>query len=367
MVVPIIFANKKNLLTGNEMTHQNRSVFVEAHNRGQTKKKHSFNTTFHRSGLSQMTTENTAVGKNLVAPTKQSTQFSLKNRDLYVAVKVMMRKYEPQRMVLEQQILFTLKGKPSFPQLLGSGNYDVFMFIVMELLGKSLSELRKKNTNKKFDPHTAIRVGMQITNSLKILHELGYIHRDVKPGNMCVGASPATLRNVYLLDFGLARQFKVSSIKCKLMTRRYFCEQEGIQEKGRIKKRGHVGFRGTMRYVSINVHERREQCACDDLISMFYSVIELSEGVLPWTRLKNSDDIARKKKLITFGEMCTTLYIEILILNLIQVSTQKCLPPAYNMNSPMPWETLLNERTSTIIVASQEQTVAENDLNRVPK
>ncbi|CAJ0597507.1 unnamed protein product, partial [Cylicocyclus nassatus] len=91
------------------------------------------------------------------------------NKNLYVAVKIMQKKHEPQRMILEQQILYNLKGKPEFPQLYGSGTYEDYMYIVMELLGKSLSEMRKKNEGKKFDVVTALRVGLMMTDSLRIL------------------------------------------------------------------------------------------------------------------------------------------------------------------------------------------------------
>ncbi|EYB98136.1 hypothetical protein Y032_0134g1877 [Ancylostoma ceylanicum] len=101
------------------------------------------------------------------------------NKNLHVAVKIMQKRHEPQRMILEQQILYQLKGKPEFPQLYGSGTFEDYMFIVMELLGKSLSEMRKKNEGKKFDAVTALRVGLMITDSLKVLHEMGFLHRYV--------------------------------------------------------------------------------------------------------------------------------------------------------------------------------------------
>ncbi|VDL75179.1 unnamed protein product [Nippostrongylus brasiliensis] len=225
------------------------------------------------------------------------------NKNLYVAVKIMQKRSESQRMILEQHILFTLKGKPEFPQLYGSGSFEDYMYIVMELLGKSLSELRKKNDGKKFDAVTALRVGLLMTDSLRILHEMGFLHRDVKPGNMCTGISPTTIRRIYLLDFGLARQFK---------------------SKGRVKRRGHVGFRGTLRYVSLNVHERRDQCPCDDLISNFYTMVELCEGCLPWTRLRDP----------------------------------KCLPPGLDLaNAAMPWEGKVSD--SFMGLVSQEGEFAE--------
>uniref|UniRef100_A0A0K0DE73 non-specific serine/threonine protein kinase n=1 Tax=Angiostrongylus cantonensis TaxID=6313 RepID=A0A0K0DE73_ANGCA len=198
----------------------------------------------------------------------------------------MQKRHEPQRMILEQQILYSLKGKPEFPKLLGSGTFEDYMFIVMELLGKSLSDLRKKNEGRRFDSITALRVGLMMTDSLKVLHDMGYIHRDIKPGNMCIGATPESVRKVYLLDFGLARKFR---------------------RNGKVMRRGKVGFRGTLRYVSLNVHERRDQCACDDLISNFYTMVELAEGNLPWTRLREAEDIARRKRNISFEDLCPSV------------------------------------------------------------
>ncbi|KAL6727203.1 hypothetical protein Aduo_009098 [Ancylostoma duodenale] len=257
------------------------------------------------------------------------------NKNLHVAVKIMQKRHEPQRMILEQQILYQLKGRPEFPQLYGSGTFEDYMYIVMELLGKSLSEMRKKNEGKRFDAVTALRVGLMITDSLKVLHEMGFLHRDVKPGNMCIGATPATVRRIYLLDFGLARQFR---------------------DKGKIKRRNHVGFRGTLRYVSLNVHERKDQCTCDDLISNFYSMVELAEGTLPWTRMRDAEDIARRKRNISFEELCpfsgmstelqeyyTYCYDNVEDPNqpnydYLKDIIKKSLPTNFDFNTPMPWE-----------------------------
>jgi hypothetical protein len=54
---------------------------------------------------------------------------------------------------------------------------------------------------------TQIRIGMQILYGLKQLHEVGYIHRDVKPANLAVGRKGPEARIVHLLDFGLAREY----------------------------------------------------------------------------------------------------------------------------------------------------------------
>ncbi|KIH66821.1 hypothetical protein ANCDUO_02855 [Ancylostoma duodenale] len=152
---------------------------------------------------------------------------------------------------------------------------------------------------------------------------------------MCIGATPATVRRIYLLDFGLARQFR---------------------DKGKIKRRNHVGFRGTLRYVSLNVHERKDQCTCDDLISNFYSMVELAEGTLPWTRMRDAEDIARRKRNISFEELCpfsgmstelqeyyTYCYDNVEDPNqpnydYLKDIIKKSLPTNFDFNTPMPWE-----------------------------
>ncbi|KAK6040210.1 hypothetical protein COOONC_22285 [Cooperia oncophora] len=238
------------------------------------------------------------------------------------------------------------------------------MFIVMELLGKSLSELRKKSDGKKFDAITALRVGLCMTDTLRVLHDMGFLHRDVKPGNMCVGLTPETIRRIYLLDFGLARQFKVVCFDIKVLPARDV--RVLLQEKGKIKRRGHVGFRGTLRYVSLNVHERRDQCPCDDLISNFYSMAELSEGSLPWTRLRDPEDIARRKRNTSFEELFPLVKFSGMSTELQEYYTycydnvedpnqpsydflkdviKKSFPAGFDFNTPMPWELKMGEAT----------------------
>lgn len=55
---------------------------------------------------------------------------------------------------------------------------------------------------------TAIGMALQSLEALEDLHGIGYLHRDVKPGNYTIGRTELNeLRKVYILDFGMCRKF----------------------------------------------------------------------------------------------------------------------------------------------------------------
>jgi formylglycine-generating enzyme required for sulfatase activity/predicted Ser/Thr protein kinase len=78
---------------------------------------------------------------------------------------------------------------------------DGSLFIVMEHLeGKTLSEVVRQEGA--LDVKRALRLGTQIAEGLKAVHDAGIVHRDVKPQNiMVLGADD----HVKLMDFGIAR------------------------------------------------------------------------------------------------------------------------------------------------------------------
>lgn len=82
-------------------------------------------------------------------------------------------------MILEQKVLILLRGTPHAPHLIASGSYNGLMYLVMEMLGRNLSELRRKRKDRKLTISTVLRVGLQAIVGLKAVHDVGYLHRFV--------------------------------------------------------------------------------------------------------------------------------------------------------------------------------------------
>jgi serine/threonine protein kinase len=165
---------------------------------------------------------------------------------------------------------------PHICTLLGCGRTDRINYMVMSLLGPNLSELRKQQPNQKFSLSTTLRVGVQVIAAVRAMHNCGFLHRDIKPSNFAIGASSVTKQTCYMLDYGLARQY--------------------VTPTGEIRPpRPVAGFRGTVRYASINAHQSKDLGRHDDLWSVFYLLVELANGELPWKKLRDKDKAGKFK------------------------------------------------------------------------
>ncbi|HXI04475.1 MAG TPA: protein kinase, partial [Candidatus Saccharimonadales bacterium] len=92
---------------------------------------------------------------------------------------------------------------PHICTLFDIGSHEGTDFLVMELLeGETLGVRLKKG---RLDPAEAIRIGIQIAEALERAHRAGFVHRDLKPGNVMI-----TKRGAKLLDFGLARSLSAA-------------------------------------------------------------------------------------------------------------------------------------------------------------
>jgi len=172
---------------------------------------------------------------------------------------------------------FEACGRITIQSSTSSTTYD---YMVMQLLGPSLSKLRRKC--KKFSLATTALLGKQMLNAIRDCHTIGgVIHRDIKPGNFCIDTTNSYngRPRCYIIDFGLCRPYVSSS--------------------GEIKEaRRSVGFRGTAAYASINAHDGKDLGRVDDLWSLFYVLVEFLTGDLPW-KGREKEQVAIYKRQMT--------------------------------------------------------------------
>lgn len=124
-----------------------------------------------------------------------------------VALKVESAQQPKQVLKMEVAVLKKLQGKNHVCKFIGCGRNDKFNYVVMQLQGRNLADLRRSQPRGTFSMSTTLRLGKQILESIEAIHSVGFLHRDIKPSNFAMGRLPSTCRKCYMLDFGLARQY----------------------------------------------------------------------------------------------------------------------------------------------------------------
>jgi len=190
-----------------------------------------------------------------------------------VAVKVE-RVSKPGNLLEEESILRALRHCAHVPHLVAAGRHEERInYIAMELLGENLSILRRKQASHRFSVITTCALGMQMVRALREVHDAGFLHRDIKPGNFVMGTRESgNPRAVVLIDYGLSRRH--------------------LKADGTPKpKRQMARWVGSRRYMSLNTHLRKDQGRRDDLYSLLYVLIECLTGTLPWAHLRGLQNL----------------------------------------------------------------------------
>uniref|UniRef100_A0A8R1DLY5 Protein kinase domain-containing protein n=2 Tax=Caenorhabditis japonica TaxID=281687 RepID=A0A8R1DLY5_CAEJA len=153
-----------------------------------------------------------------------------------------------------------------------------FDYMMISLLAKDLHKIRCEMPDRKFTMNTALRVGLETLKACEELHRIGFVSRDIKPGNFAPGVKAnRQSRTIFMFDFGLAR--------------RYIDKNNNV-----IPTRKEVGWRGTTRYGSINAHKKLDLGRRDDLESWFYGLVEMTRGTLSWRNVVERQHVQRAKE-----------------------------------------------------------------------
>ncbi|KRX55942.1 Tau-tubulin kinase 1, partial [Trichinella sp. T9] len=192
---------------------------------------------------------------------------------IYIAIKIEVKRRKFSTVQKEAEILKHMQGNRHVLQYLGSGNENNYNYLVMEVAGESVHQLLKRAQGNKFPLPVAAAFGYNFVEALEEVHNAGYLHKDVKAENFVLKYAENLLR-ICIIDFGVA---------------------EKIENNDELENKSKIGFVGTLTYASTNVHERKPYGRHDDLLSMFYTFLEISSGKLPWAEDDNEEAVALKK------------------------------------------------------------------------
>jgi serine/threonine protein kinase len=151
-----------------------------------------------------------------------------------------------------------------------------FNFLTMELCGKDFEYITEKyrltDRCKYFVAHILLHL-------LSCIHRCGIIHRDIKLSNIVLSdiINDGNTQNIYpmLIDLGLSKEF-------------YKYEGDKIIQ---VPPNNNKNITGTLRYISLNIHEFNSPTIVDDLISLCYVLISImTEKKLPWIGHKKDVD-----------------------------------------------------------------------------
>lgn len=202
------------------------------------------------------------------------------NTGILWAVKTESSSAKHKTLQFEYQILSQIQDSPYFPRVGIYRKTNNFSYFSMECLGPSLTTIYSKFGQRKLSLSTSVRASYHILRCIESFHQFGFIHRDIKPGNILT--REGTEHPICLVDFGLSK---------------IYVNAESGQH---LKPRVQVGFRGTKPYSSINAHKSQDLSRRDDVVSWFYVSYEMIVGPLPWKAMQERYQLIQEKQ--KFGD-----------------------------------------------------------------
>lgn len=243
----------------------------------------------------------------------------------------------------ESRVLERLKGVSGVAELIVCGEG----YLALPRYGANTADVRRKRSKECFSLSETVAIGRGMLRCLKNLHASGWIHRDVKPANFVfrlrhgeeilnrfrkrkrdgmVGEESAVLGETFTIK---AEKEEDTKIDCNgdgftAGSERDvpgMADEQGTIVHGEImdmvlldlglakrythsdgrhlSKRESVGFRGTPAYASPHAHAGEDLSRRDDLISLFFTLVELAEGKLPWKRAEDQHVGLMKQEFLT--------------------------------------------------------------------
>ncbi len=170
----------------------------------------------------------------------------------------------------ELGINFLIKNR-CIPETFSYIECNDFNFLTMELCGDNFESIMEKFN---FSERAKYFTASHLLNIMSCIHRCGVIHRDIKLSNIVFNkklsnVSPDSYKKIYpiIIDMGLAKEY-------------YKYEGERVIM---IPPHATKSITGTLRYISLNIHEFKSPTIVDDLISLAYALVVIFTGKpLPW-------------------------------------------------------------------------------------
>lgn len=181
----------------------------------------------------------------------------------------------------ESKLYHELRHVSCVPRVHYFGRVGEYNALVMDQLGKSIDAFYTQHGNQ-LPEHVVCSIAVYAIKALKEIHEMGFVHRDLKPQNMCVGLG-VYQNKIFFIDFGLAKKYL------------------DLQGK-HIPYRTDKSLTGTPRFVSIGCHKGYEMSRRDDVEGLMYVLVWLAKSRLPWQGCKASSKRKKHKKIMMVKE-----------------------------------------------------------------
>lgn len=199
---------------------------------------------------------------------------SQKGRRYVVKQEILREKGKRGHLLDEYKLIrYLQKNCTSIVRALHCESIGAYNFMVLDLKGPNLSELYS-TCGKHFSSKCVVHMMLQLIPVFAHVHNHGILHRDMKPENIVIGAWPKEIKKLYIIDFGLAKQF-------------IYRDPNNPSKKRHIPKRNPSKIpkdkiTGTVRYSSRDSHYG-DQGRKDDLESLGNVMLYfLKDGWLPW-------------------------------------------------------------------------------------
>lgn len=165
-------------------------------------------------------------------------------------------------------ISYLIKSK-CVPETYSFIECDDFNFLTMDLCGDNFENLIERYN---FSEQSKYFIAHKLLHTISCIHRIGIIHRDIKLSNFVLNQKLSLVKDIsdlypIIIDMGLGKEF-------------YKYEPDKVIP---VPQANTKSITGTLRYISLNIHEFKSPTIVDDLISLAYTLVVIFTGInLPW-------------------------------------------------------------------------------------